>query len=173
MSLTVKRKQIVVFGVVLSLAAALAVNWYYTRPDAKTDAQPQTDSTQQSNLGDAQFVNAEITDFSGFKLNRSKAQDEAKQGLKDVIDDANANEQSKKTASEAYERLCNNIALQSEIETLIQTKSGGEVFVSVGDTVEVVLQKGTLNDEICLQIKDIITNKTQISSEKITIIESK
>lgn len=47
------------------------------------------------------------------------------------------------------------------------------MLVSIGDTVEVILEKGTLNDTTALQIKEIVVNKTQISAEKITLVEAK
>ncbi len=176
MSFSIKRKQLVFAGLVLSLAAALYVNWYYTRP--VTDApsvEATTQAEEQRNLGDAQFVNATLNEdyFANAKLNRSKAQDEAKQTLEDIIKSNEADSESKASAEKALEGLGNNIVAQTEIESFIKAKSGGEVLVSLGNTAEVILQKGTLNDELCLQITDIITRKTNIISEKITIIEAK
>ena len=46
-------------------------------------------------------------------------------------------------------------------------------MVALGDTAEVVLAKGTLNDQSAVQIKEIIVNKTEISAEKITLVEVK
>ena len=178
MSLTIKRKQIVAASLAVALAAAMFVNWYYTRPIAAAENEPElTSSTQHSdNLGDAHYVNASgVTDeyFSQAQLNRAKAQEESKQTLMTVIESSQADEESKKTANEALEKLSQSIALESEIESLIKAKTGGNVFVTLGESAETVLQKGTLNSEVCVQIKDIINNKTEIPLEKITIIEAK
>ena len=176
MSFSIKRKQIVFAGLVLSLAAALYVNWYYTRPTAETPVtEPTTASQEQVNLGDAQFVNATLGDdyFAKAQLNRSKAQDESRQSLQEIIKSEQADSDSRASAEKALEELEKNIVAQTEIESFIKAKSGGEVFVSLGNTAEVILQKGTLTDELCLQITDIITRKTNIISEKITIIEAK
>ena len=178
MSLTIKRKQIVAVSLAVALAAAMFVNWYYTRPIASAENEPElTSSTQRSdNLGDAHYVNASgVTDeyFSQAQLNRAKAQEESKQTLMTVIESSQADEESKKTANEALEKLSQSIALESEIESLIKAKTGGNVFVTLGESAEIVLQKGTLNSEVCVQIKDIINNKTEIPLEKITIIEAK
>ena len=84
MSLTLKRKQIVFAGLIVSLAAAIYVNWYYTRPVDMTEIQTEsTTQAQQVNLGDAQFVNATLDEnyFASAQLKRSQAQDEAKQSL--------------------------------------------------------------------------------------------
>ncbi len=177
MSLTVKRKQIVAVSLFVALAAAMFVNWYCTRP-VSAENEPEVASTTEhsANLGDAYYVNASgVTDeyFSQAQLNRAKSQEESKQALMSVIENAQADEESKKNANASLEKLSQNIVLESEIESLIKAKTGGNVFVSLGDSAEIVLQKGTLNEEVCVQIKDIINNKTDISLEKITIIESK
>lgn len=176
MSFTFKRKQLVFAGLALSLAVAIYVNWYYTRPTEMSEIQTQTTTqTEQVNLGDAQFVNATLDSnyFAQAQLKRSQAQDEAKQSLEEILNSKDADGQSKQSAQKAYEKLVNCIVLQQETENLIKAKSGGEVLVTLGETAEIILQKGTLNDEIRLQIQDIISKKTDISSEKITIIEAK
>lgn len=179
MSLTVKRKQLVVTGLVVALATAMYVNWYYTRPvnenSADISAESTTAQSQQVNLGDAQYVNAGVTSevFAQAQLKRSQAQDEAKQTLLSVVESQNADSESKKTAQQALEKLSENIVLQSDIESLIKAKTGGEVFVSLGESAEIMLSSGTLNNDVAVQIKDIISNKTDISLEKITIVEVK
>ena len=45
--------------------------------------------------------------------------------------------------------------------------------MTIGESVEVILEKGTLNDQVAIQIKEIIVNKTEISAEKITLVELK
>ncbi len=175
MSYTLKRKQIVFAGLIISLAAAIYVNWYYTRPVNMTEIQTEITTQEQVNLGDAQFVSATLDEnyFVSAQLKRSQAQDEAKQSLQEIINSKDADIQSKQSAQEAYEKLVNCTVLQGEVENLIKAKSGGEVLVTLGETAEVILQKGTLTEELCIQIKDIISKKTSISAEKITIIESK
>lgn len=177
MSLTVKRKQIVAASLVIALVGAMFVNWYYTRPvSEQAEIEVSSTSSHSANLGDAYYVNASgVTDeyFSQAQLNRAKAQEESKNAIMSVIENSQADEESRKNANEMLETLSKNIVLESEIESLIKAKTGGNVFVSLGDSAEIVLEKGTLSDEVCIQIKDIINNKTEISLEKITIIESK
>lgn len=82
-------------------------------------------------------------------------------------------EESKAQAREKLNALAQSIQNEADIENLITAKTGGKVLVSIGDTVEVILEKGTLNDTTALQIKEIVVNKTQISAEKITLVEAK
>lgn len=179
MSLTVKRKQIVLSGLVVALATAMFVNWYYTKPVAEnngTNVESTTVDSQQVNLGDAQYVNSTNVSsefFSEAQLKRTQAQDEAKQTFMAVIESEKADDESKKKAQDSLDKLSKTIVLQSEIESLIKAKTNGEVFVTLGETAEILLSQGTYNNEVSIQIKDIIDNKTDISLEKITIVEVK
>lgn len=175
MSKTISKRQIVFFGLVIALGAALYVNWYYTRPVNEIQQSVQAETTAEANLGQAQYVNAEGGEdyFATAELNRSKSLDEAKAALQAVIDDSAADAESKQEAQAALEALSENIKIQSEIENLITAKTGGKALVSVGDTAEVILAAGTLNDTTAVQVKEIVINKTGLSAEKITIVEAK
>ena len=176
MDLNKKRKKVIFSGLVIALATAMYINWYYTRPAStgKIDSQ-QTVTTNQAVLGDAQYVNATVknSEFSEAELKRSQLQDEVKQNYESVIQNKEADEESKKIARENLEKLNKKIVLQGEIETIIKSKTGKNVFVTIGDTVEVIIEKNTLNADIVLQIEDIVTKKADIPTEKITIIEAK
>ena len=57
MSFLLKRKQLVLGALVLTLCAAIFVNWYYTGK-AGNEAKPETQTTQTKNLGEAEYVNS-------------------------------------------------------------------------------------------------------------------
>ena len=59
MSKIFAKKQVLFFGLLVALAAAVYVNWYYTKPVTEIDNGPQTETTEAENLGEAQYVNAE------------------------------------------------------------------------------------------------------------------
>lgn len=174
MSKVFAKKQVLFFGLIVALAAAVYVNWYYTKPISQIDNGPQTETTQPQNLGEAQYVNAENRSyFDAATLKRTQAHADAQAALQSVIDSADADENSKQEAREKLKELSENIKLEADIESLITAKSGGNCLVTLGDTAEVILEKGTLNDQIAIQIKEIIVNKTEISAEKITLVEVK
>ena len=60
MNMIIKRKQLVSIALVLTLGAAVFVNWYFARPGVKSviDTKKTTVSQQAENLGDAQYVSA-------------------------------------------------------------------------------------------------------------------
>ena len=175
MSKTISKKQIIFAGLLIALCAAVYVNWYYTKPMSEVKDGVQKETTEAQNLGEAQYVNAtEAGDyFKSAKLNRSKAHADAQDALNKVIESDSADEESKAQAREKLNALAQSIQNEADIENLITAKTGGKVLVSIGDTVEVILEKGTLNDTTALQIKEIVVNKTQISAEKITLVEAK
>lgn len=175
MSKTISKKQIIFAGLLIALCAAVYVNWYYTKPMSEINDGVQKETTEAQNLGEAQYVNAtEASDyFESAKLNRSKAHADAQDALNKVIESDSADEESKAQAREKLNALAQSIQNEADIENLITAKTGGKVLVSIGDTVEVILEKGTLNDTTALQIKEIVVNKTQISAEKITLVEAK
>lgn len=175
MSKTISKKQIIFAGLLIALCAAVYVNWYYTKPMSEVKDGVQKETTEAQNLGEAQYVNAtEVGDyFESAKLNRSKAHADAQDALNKVIESDSADEESKAQAREKLNTLAQSIQNEADIENLITAKTGGQVLVSIGDTVEVILEKGTLNDTTALQIKEIVVNKTQISAEKITLVEAK
>lgn len=176
MDFNAKRKKVIFSGLIIALVTAMYVNWYYTRPETAEKINSQTEqTTQQPALGDAQYVNGTIKNdyFSEAELKRSQLQDKAKQNYIKIIESKDADEESKQLARESLEQLNKNIMLQGDIETLIKTKTGKNVFVTLSDTVEVIMEKGSLNNDVVLQIEDIVTKKADIPSEKITIIESK
>ncbi len=175
MSKTISKKQIIFAGLLIALCAAVYVNWYYTKPMSEVKDGVQKETTEAQNLGEAQYVNAtEAGDyFESAKLNRSKAHADAQDALNKVIESDSADEESKAQAREKLNTLAQSIQSEADIENLITAKTGGQVLVSIGDTVEVILEKGTLNDTTALQIKEIVVNKTQISAEKITLVEAK
>lgn len=175
MSKTISKKQIIFAGLLIALCAAVYVNWYYTKPISEINDGVAKETTEAQNLGEAQYVNATGSEdyFESAKLNRSKAHADAQDALNKVIESDSADEESKAQAREKLNALAQNIQNEADIENLITAKTGGQVLVSIGDTVEVILEKGTLNDTSALQIKEIVVNKTQISAEKITLVEAK
>ncbi len=174
MSKIFAKKQVLFFGLLVALAAAVYVNWYYTKPMSQIENGVPEQTTASENLGEAQYVNAQnSTYFDAATLKRTKAHDDAKTAFQSVMESSEADEESKKSAREGLQELAVNIKQEADIENLITAKSGGKCLVTIGDSVEVVLEKGTLNDQVAIQIKEIIVNKTDISAEKITLVELK
>jgi stage III sporulation protein AH len=185
MNMIIRKRQLVTATLVIALGAAVFVNWYYTRPEAQiSDAAGNTtksvrEAEEADNLGDAQYVIAnsgKSTEdlFAESEMNRRKAHDEAAELLNSVIKDEGSSEAAVKEATAKLKELSEQIKLEADVETLITAKTGSDCLVILdGESGQVIVPSGVLNDTVTVQIKDIILNKTGLSSKNITIIELK
>lgn len=171
----INRKHILAFTLTCSLALAVFVNWYYTKPDSLQNQEPEV--TDNISLGDAQLVNGtSVTEnyFQNARLNRTKAHDSAKESLQTIINDASTDEDTKASSREKLTALSEYIKLETDCENLITAQLSKECLVTLDfDSAEVVLPKGTIDEKNLIKIKDIILSKHKVKAENITIIELK
>lgn len=171
------RRQLLIGTLAVSFCLAVFVNWYYTKPDALKKEGPQV--TEEANLGEAQYVNGDkVTEendyFLSAKLNRSKAHDNAKSHLESIISDENTDEEMRKKAQEELINISSQIKIEADIENLIFAQQGGACLVTLSEkNVEIIMPKGSINEDILIKIKDIVISKTALPAENITVIELK
>lgn len=186
----IKKRQLLLATLVAVLAAAVFINWYYTKPDVEsaqsnivTTAAPLAD--EGSNLGDARYVissdvaleDAEAAQaaneyFASAKLRRQTARDEACEALNDIIKDSSSAADAVEKASESLSKIADSITLESDIENLIFAKVGCENLVILnGGTAEIIVENGSLDDVSLVQIKEIVVKQTGYPVSNITIIE--
>lgn len=168
------RKQLLTLSLVGALGLAVFVNWYYTKPQGEF-TEPEVST--EANLGDAQYVGSDnVTTedfFESAEIKRTKARDLAKENLNDIINDTNADDDTKTVAREKLAKISEQIKVENDIETLISAQTNNSCIVTYnGETIEVILPKKAINDTIILKIKDIILSKTNVTADKITIIET-
>lgn len=169
------RKHILAFTLISTLVLAVFVNWYYTKPQNMQSEEPEI--SDNVSLGEAQLVNgtAVIENyFESAKLNRTKAHDSACESLKQIIDDASTDEDTKAAAREKLTKLSEYIKLEADCENLISAQTSKDCVVTINsDSVEVVVPSDTLDENIIVKIKDIVLTKTNVNVENITIVELK
>ena len=190
-TMIIKKRQLLLATLIIALAAAVFVNWYYTRPEIETagagkgETTTKQDAEQGINLGDARYVlstDASLEDaaaqakaseyFAGAKLRRETAHDEAAEALNDVIKDKSSSAEAVKQASDALEELAKTIALESDIENLITAKVGCENLVILnGDNAEIIVENGSLDDVSVVKIKEIAVKHSGCPVDGISIIE--
>ncbi len=185
----IKKRQLLLATLVIALAAAVFVNWYYTKPQAESaDANAgttQAEVQEGANLGDARYVissdavledsvaQAQATEyFSGAKLRRQTAHDEAAEALNDIIKDNSSSSEAVSKASKTLDELAKSIALESDIENLITAKVGCENLVILnGGNAEIIVENGSLDDVSVVKIKEVAVKHTGMPVDNITIIE--
>lgn len=187
----IKKRQLLLATLIIALAAAVFVNWYYTRPQveiagvntAETTTQPVVE--EGANLGDARYVissDAALEDaaaqakaneyFAGAKLRRQTAHDEAAEALNDVIKDSSSSSDAVEQAGQTLDELAKAIALESDIENLISAKVGCENLVILNrGNAEIIVENGSLDDVAVIKIKEIAVEQTGYPVENISITE--
>ncbi|MCL2508028.1 MAG: SpoIIIAH-like family protein [Oscillospiraceae bacterium] len=181
MSMIIKKRQLITATLVIALGAAIFVNWYYTKPEVglrpQAGAEARTEENvgkDSDNLGDAQYVIAGTRDsfFAESAMDRKRSRDEAADLLNGIIKDSGSASSAVKEATQELAALTEAIKLEADMETLIKAKTGSKCLVVFdGKTADVILPPNVLTDTGMIQIKDIVVNKTGLSTEKITIVE--
>ncbi|MBQ7541592.1 MAG: SpoIIIAH-like family protein [Clostridia bacterium] len=174
-----KKRQLVTATLVLALGAAVFVNWYYAKPHADVSpAQAEATVTAAAeNLGDAQYVLSDVSGkhdpFAEARLKREQAQDAALEALQDVLRDSSATEAATAEASKALAALTGRLTAESDIETLVQAKTGLCCLAILDDdSAQVLLEKTPQEKSVLLQISEIVVQKTDLDAADVTIIES-
>ncbi len=198
MGMLVKKKQILTATLIIALAAAVGVNWYYSTPNkASSDESTVYEQQVSRNLGDSLLVAGKVQTqegettnaqdgettaaesgdenyFAEARLKRTKAHDEIVNEIEGILKNESLTQEDKNKILVMLSQYQNNTKAEADIESLIAAKTGGDCVVIINDNnAQVILQKNTLNDSILLQITEIVEKNTNISAENLTIIEAK
>lgn len=182
MKFTTRKKHAVLASLVLLLGVAVLANWYLTNPDTSLsqvmgESDIDSDNVDSQNLGDAVYVNSTDVNeeyFASAKLSRDESYDEAVATLKEIVNSSEADEQSIQTASDAITIMSQRKIAQTNIENLVEAKTGSSCVAVVSDNgVEIIVDKYAVSDEAVLRIKEIVMNNTDVPQEKISIIAAK
>lgn len=176
-------KRIAVLAVLIAtLSAAVYLNWQYSASNGELDLTSAL-STTEKYLGDAQYVNGEVSVtttaasdfFSQSREERQQTRDKSLKELKEITDSAKSDEKSKQEAVAKISKITENDQLQSNIETLVKSKGFTDcVAVATEEGINVIVKAPNgLKSEQMLQIQDIVLQNSKISLENIKIIEVK
>lgn len=195
-----KKKQILTATLLIALVAAVAVNWYYTRPGTTTqDGYASQSENSAAAPGDTVLVAGTVENseealsqneeqakqaqldekaaqeyFAEAKLKRTNTHDEVITQIEKVLSSDNFSQEDKSRITQSLLDYKAALEAETDCENLIKAKVGGECLVIINDAnAQVVLQKGLLNDTVLLQITEIFEKNTNISAENLTIIETK
>lgn len=186
----IKKRQLLLATLVLALAAAVFVNWYYTRPDAEAAGAPSPSAAgpqtkREANLGDARYVvsnGAKLEEsssrakaseyFAEAKTRRKAARDEAEEAYGKIIKDKTSSPEAIAKACESLDKLIKDSALECDVENLITAKAGRENLVILnGENAEIIVENGSLDEVSAVRIKEIVVKHTDRPAENINIIE--
>ena len=163
MNMIIGKKQIVMASLVAVLGLAVFVNWYYSGESADSDslavdASQSIESSSVEGTSEDQNAAADPSEyFANAKLTRSAARDEAVETLQAVIASCDQSSEAAKTAVQELSSLNAVILLETDIESLVTAKVGGECICNIKEGgIEVIVPKDNLDETSVLAISDII-----------------
>ncbi|MFI3227344.1 MAG: SpoIIIAH-like family protein [Clostridia bacterium] len=177
-----KKRSAIYSLVALMLCTAVYLNWSYTTvPNGEL-------VSSDVNFGDTVFVNEiedqEVTSvisdvdgnsFATAKLTRTTARDEAISILNETISSDSSTEEAKNMASESIAVMSSNALAEGAIETVMSAKGFDESVVYISDDgVNVLVSKleGEFTETDAAIIKDVVMSETDVTANKIKIIET-
>ena len=181
-SLIIGKKQIILSCLTLLLAAAVYINYAYTKTDFKavqtTPVTELEESTSVSHYGDTEFVNAEPDPsadyFAKARLEKTVSRDEAVQTLQTMIGGGDVAEEEAVTAALNAAEVASLIEHEGTIESLIKSQGFSDCVVYLdGDTAKVVVKTDGLDASSAAMIKETILEEVTIPAENIRIFEVK
>lgn len=174
------KKQIVLAGLVVALAAAVWLNMEYSSGAGGFVNTASASSVK--NLGDTKYVMnetsgesaAESDYFTTARSERETARNEAISLLKETAENVKADESAKEQANKTLSEIALRMEKESAIETLIKSKGFADAVAVIGEESVTVIVKGEeLLSSQTLQIQDAVRTQTEISLEKIKIVAVK
>ena len=155
-------------GLVLALGTAVYLNWQFAPTESFSI--PTRSGVSRSDLGRAEFVNAEVEATTANKnsvlaesrLNRQTARDKVLDELEKQLKDTTADSATRAQALEARTQHVKTIQLENTAETLIKAKGFSDCLVLInGNKVSVLIpESDSLNAEKVSVITEIITSQT-------------
>lgn len=169
-----KKKQLVLAGLVLMLAAAVYVNWQFN-----SNTLDNNQSLTDENLGDAEYVgadNVKISDeeddyFDKARNEREEYRDELLEELEEMQKDVENTDESISSAVQKQVEILSYIEIEGNIETLVKAKGFKDcVCIVSSEGINVIVKANELKNADILQIQDIVLSQKKAALDSIKII---
>lgn len=132
------------------------------------------DSTNDINFTQAKEEISGKDFFMEYRLERDKARSEQINIYREMINNPNTDEATKKEAQHKMLSLTEKIEKEMEIESLIRARGYKDALAYLHDTaVDVIIQTNGLDRNDVAKVGDIIVKATGFSFDDVTIIEKK
>ncbi len=177
-SLIIGKKQLILSCLTVLLAAAVYVNYTYSRT-GMTVSTPVTELEDNTpHYGDTEFVSAEPDPsadyFAKARLEKTASRDEAVQTLQTMIGGGDVTDDEAVTAALDAAEVASLIEKEGTIESLIKAQGFSDCVVYLdGQSAKVVVRTDGLEASGAAAMKEIILEETSIPAENIRIFEVK
>lgn len=167
-----RKKQITLIMLALLICFAGYLNFAYG--DGKTK------ETGQGYMGEAKLVGnmgegaVEEDFFSSARLNRETGRSKSIETFNSVINNENADDESKKSAQSGILELADNTETETTIENLIKSRGFEDAVCYINNSrANIVVKAESLDEAQVAVITEIVTEQTNIPPEKIKVVEIK
>ena len=145
------------------------------QPDSDTGIETQVNNNPGNiNYTKAKNENQGKDFFIEYRLERDKSRSEQINIYREMINNPNTDEATKKEAQKKMLNLTEKMEKELEIESLIRARGYKDALAYIHDeAVDVIIQTDGLNDNDVAKIGDIIVKTTGFDFEDVTIIEKK
>lgn len=129
-------------------------------------------SEDASKVGEAVFTSGtSVTEFiTEVNLDKEQTRAKNKETLLSIVNSDAVSEEQKKEAIDTMVQMTGIAEMENAAETVLKTKGFENAVVSITDgTVDVVLGQTEITDAQRAQIEDVVTRKTEIGVENMTI----
>lgn len=177
-----KRNQVVIAALALMIVIAGYLSYGGLEKLSLEDTSPvsevvtieSTETTDVVEQGTSQPGEAVLTGATGFvaqaKVNREQIRSQNKAMLMEVIDNESLSEEERQEAVETMVEMTDLAEKEAAAEMMLEAKGFTDVVVNLtGDTADVMVPSGQLDDTQRAQIEDIIIRKTSVAGENIVI----
>ena len=172
------KRNAVAAAVLLLVCAAIFLNGRYAENVEETDKiLGQSTLVDSVEGGDAAEVSAEALPgdyFATARLTRQQARDSALSLLQEASGSAEVDEQAASEAAQSIQTLAAYTLSEAQIESMITAKGYADCVVFMADdSVSVVVSAGEdgLQTEDIARITDIVKQETELSADRIKILE--
>ena len=173
-----KKKRLMLAALVLALGLAVYLNFYLVESPSLSSGAGASNGREDSNLGDATFVGAGVSDpdedlsyCDQARANRTAAREEALSIIQEVLDSAGASAEDKAQATQRATAIAENVLQESNIENLILAKGFADSVVYIdGERCSVVVQAENLGQQESLQILQIVVSQSTADADQVQIV---
>lgn len=171
----IKKAHVALAVMVIALGAAVWLNMKY----GAVGSEPQNQNTSSKYLGQAEYVNAEVSNlpeednyFATLRADRKKARDEALEIIEETLGRNDLTETERRQALDRFSAISEAAEAEASIETVLKAKGHENVLVVIGETDVNVIIKGELTAAVSAQIRDAVFSYTDFEAAQIKIISA-
>ncbi len=170
------KRNVLLSASLLVICAAVFLNWQLNSGSNDIEGITPAGSNNDKVLGESVEVGNKTENDSDYfavsVIDRERTRDEAIETLREIVENIDVSEESKKEAMDKMTSLADSMTKEVNIENLVIAKGFSDcVAVVNGESVDVIVKStGLLPNEVA-QIRDIVIEQTGATLDNIRIIE--